>query len=211
MLRLKLSICISIILMALGSFAQSFEGIIKFKIYTPIDTIHYIYYEKGGIVKIEEYNLSNQIKNFIIIDLTNTKATTFYPERQVFYVAENYFSGNTSNYDIKIEKGKKMKEVAGIDCQEWHIKSKTQNIDATLYLSPSKYDFSKSLFPILQRRDKIFKYFMQFPELRGFLPMYASETGSAKSQRFAFEITSISEKVLLGSEFQFPTGFKKHE
>ncbi|MBA3900246.1 MAG: hypothetical protein H0X62_08575 [Bacteroidetes bacterium] len=211
MMRLKLIYCTFFILMAQSSIAQSFEGIIKFKFYTPIDTSHYIYYEKDGLVKIEEYTFDNRLKNFIVFDLKSMKATTFYPERQVFFVVDNYFSGNSGNYELKLEKGKKSKIYASKDCQEWIIKSKAQNVAATFYVMPSNYEFSKSLLPILQKKDKVFRYFMHFPELNGFLPMYVSEMGSGKNQRFAFEITSFGHQALLLSEFQFPKGYKLHE
>lgn len=211
MVQLKIFCSCIFFLLAFGSSSQSFEGIIEFKFYTPIDTIHFIYYEKDGMVKIEEFGFDKSMKSFLVIDLNSMKATTFYPERQVFFNVENYFSGNMGTYDLKLEKGKRPRHLINMECQEWVVKSKTQNMATVFYTHPYPYGLSESFLPIMQKKDKVFKYFQQFPELKGLLPIFAMETGPGKNQRFAFEIISIVKETLEPSEFHFPHGYRRHE
>jgi hypothetical protein len=206
----SLTYCL-LVLLAPTAAAQAFEGIIELNFYTPIDTSHYKYYLKDGKARIEEYTFDKRLKSISFINESDRQTTTFYPERQV-YLSSTTPSINTQNTkNLRLEKGKKTKVIAGYECQEWIAKSKLHNFMVVYYVPSEIILLPPSLQQFFQKKDKIFSYQQHFEELKDKMPLFAIEIDMKKNPRISVEVTSVAAKLLDASYFELPLGYKKLE
>ncbi|HET6242923.1 MAG: DUF4412 domain-containing protein [Bacteroidetes bacterium] len=192
------------------SFAQSFEGLIESRKISPIDTVHFIFYIKEDKIRIDQIGYDKKIEEITLVNLSDFKSKSLNPIRMLLTDIE---SAPTKEFvkiqNVSVSKGKKIKTIAGYQCQEWVVVKKEQNIQITYFLAKDNFFFFEKMLISLNRKDKLSTFYQQLPETTNAFPFYAIEADLKGKPTNIFEVTGITKKSLDHSLFHIPEGYKR--
>ena len=192
------------------SLAQGFEGILDFRKYSPSDTTHYKYYIKEGNVRVEEINKKGEIVGIMLVLPKINSVRALSPERKMYMEVPN---NNTPTFKgtPEIQKTKLTKEIAGVKCTQWRIKSADDKTEITYWIAKGGYDFFIPLIKTLNRKDKLSYYFLNIPENEGVFPFEAEERSLTRDLRSMLKVDNITKQKLDNKIFSIPADYKKYE
>ena len=117
-------ITVAVVLMltcALGTMAQAFEGVIEFKKASTLDTTSYIYYVKGGMVRIDEIGArSHKVEGTFLINLDAKTMKSLNHERKL-YMDQATPSTPVMKGTCAVKKGTNVKNIQGYKCNEYIV------------------------------------------------------------------------------------------
>jgi hypothetical protein len=195
--------------LGLSSLFAQFEGIIEFdKI--KAETTRYSYAVKGDKVRIEETSPDGEIKGIMIIDLTKEKVTALSPERKLYMDATNKRIAPAIKPEIN--KTKNTKKIQGYNCTEWIVKYGAEDTEISYWVTPSgEFDFFNKMLVVLNRKDKLSKYFLSVPGHEDMFTLDGVEKTIDGSIRTELRITSIEKKTLEDKLFTIPKEYQQFE
>jgi hypothetical protein len=111
----------------------------------------------------------------------------------------------------EIQKTKLTKEIAGVKCTQWRIKSADDKTEITYWIAKGGYDFFIPLIKTLNRKDKLSYYFLNIPENEGVFPFEAEERSLTRDLRSMLKVDNITKQKLDNKIFTIPADYKKYE
>lgn len=208
MKKLLTSIALITLFTISSGFAQ-FRGVIEFeKIKT--ETTKYSYSVKGNKVRIDETDPDGLVKGIMIVDLSKSTVTALSPERKLYMDATNKRIAPLIKPEIT--KTKNEKTINGFKCTEWIVKYSQENTQISYWVSPETgFDFFEKLIKVLNRKDKLSKYFIAIPGNENVFPVNAVEKNMDGTIKTELKITKIDKKELPDSLFDIPKDYQKFE
>ena len=208
MKKLMTSIVI-IALFSITSVFSQFQGVIDFeKIKT--ETTRYSYSVKGNKVRIDETATDGSLKGIMIVDLSKSTVTALSPERKLYMDATNKRIAPLIKPEITKTKNKKT--INGFECTEWIVKYSQENTQISYWVSPETgFDFFEKLIKVLNRKDKLSKYFIAIPGNNAVFPVNAVEKNMDGTIKTELKIAKIVKKELSDSIFDIPKDYQKFE
>ncbi len=208
MKKLLTSIALITLFSISSGFAQ-FRGVIEFeKIKT--ETTKYSYSVKGNKVRIDETDPDGLVKGIMIVDLSKSTVTALSPERKLYMDATN--KRIPPLIKPEITKTKNEKTINGFKCTEWIVKYSQENTQISYWVSPeTEFDFFAKLIKVLNRKDKLSKYFIAIPNNETVFPVNAIEKNIDGTIKTELKITKIDKKELPDSLFDIPKDYQKFE
>ncbi|MBL4625612.1 MAG: DUF4412 domain-containing protein [Flavobacteriales bacterium] len=208
MKKLLASLLLVAIFSISSAFAQ-FQGIIEFeKIKT--ETTKYSYSVKGNKVRIDETGADGSIKGVMIVNLDKETVIALSPERKLYMDATNKRIAPVIKPTITKTENKKT--INGFECTEWIVKYAQENTQISYWVSSETgFDFFIKLIAILNRKDRLSKYFITIPEYETVFPVNAVEKNMDGTIKTELKITKIDKKELPDSLFEIPKDYQKFE
>ena len=202
----------SIVIIALFSITSvfsQFQGVIDFeKIKT--ETTRYSYSVKGNKVRIDETATDGSLKGIMIVDLSKSTVTALSTERKLYRDATNKRIAPLIKPEITKTKNKKT--INGFECTEWIVKYSQENTQISYWVSPETgFDFFEKLIKVLNRKDKLSKYFIAIPGNNAVFPVNAVEKNMDGTIKTELKIAKIVKKELSDSIFDIPKDYQKFE
>ncbi|MCC7051585.1 MAG: DUF4412 domain-containing protein [Bacteroidia bacterium] len=195
---------------AQSSYSQGFEGVMDFRKYSPTDTVHYKYYIKDGNVRIEEINRKGELSGIMLVLPKINSVRALNPDRKMYMDVPNnnapVFKG-----EPEITKTKLTKDINGIKCTQWRIKSAEEKTEATYWVAKGDYDFFIPMLKTLNRKDKLSYYFLSIPENQGLFPFEGEERSVTRELKNSVKVDQIAKKKLDNKIFSIPADYKKYE
>ena len=205
---LAASLCLSAM-----AVAQSYEGIIEFKMETNKDTTTNIYYVKGNDVKLDQIGRkSGKVEGSFVFNLNTKEIKYVNPTRKVW-------GEHKSETDPVIKgtcvssKGTGTKTIQGIKCTEYKVKNAEENTEITYWIASGKYDFFVPMVKVWNRKDKQSIYFNQLKDLpKGAMPLLSEEKQVSDGKLISkLEVSKISKGGVDASKLAIPAEYKKFE
>jgi hypothetical protein len=208
MKNLIASIVLIMVLISTSAFAQ-FQGVIEFeKIKT--ETTKYSYSVKGDKVRIEETGADGSVKGVEIVDLKKETVIALSPERKLYMDVTN--KRVVPIIKPEIIKTENKKTINGFECTEWIVKYAIEYTQISYWVSTETgFDFFTKLITVLNRKDKLSKYYTAVPDYHSVFPVNAVEKNLDGTVKIELRITNIEKKELPDSLFEIPEGFQKFE
>ena len=195
---------------AFGGYAQ-FNGTVYFKKIKDGVESEFIYYVKDDRVRIEEKDSQGNVKGIMLVDLTKETVTAISPQRKLYMDATN--KRQQPVVKPKIEKTKNEKTVAGYKCMQWNAYYPQEDAEITYWVSEDRsFDFFDDLLKVLNRKDKIARYFLTIKDIEGRFPMEGIEKSLTDGkERMRLVITTVKKEKLDDKLFEIPEGYQKFE
>lgn len=208
MKRLFISFSVLVLVSTSSVFAQ-FEGIIEFnKIKT--ETTKYSYAVKGNKVRVEETSPDGSLKGIMLVDLANETVTALSPERKLYMDATNKRIPPPSKTEVNKTTNKKTFE--GLECSEWVVSSTAEGTEISYWVLPGNdFEFFDKLLRVINRKDKLSKYFLSIPNHENRFTMAAIEKDMEGNVKAELRVTSLKRKTIDASVFEIPKDYQKFE
>ncbi len=192
-----------------GARAQSFEGVIEFKKMSTIDTTTYIYYVKGGNVRIDEIGTkSHKVEGSFLIDLDAKTMKSLNHDRKL-YMDQEKPTVPVIKGTCVAKKGTVVKNLQGYKCNEYTVTNTEEATVITYYLADGKFTFFERLLRQLNRKEKSSEYFLEIKDVKNVFPMLSVQTDMSGKETGRLEVTKISNKPIDTSMFEVPKGYNK--
>lgn len=191
-----------------NSVFSQFEGIIKFEKYKN-DTTQYMYHIKGKQIRITEYGPDGSEKGIQLVDIEKKTVIALSPDRKLYMDASN--SKDAVLVNPQVTKTTNKKKVAGIECTEWIAKSEKDNTVISYWVGGNNFDFFVPLLQVLNRKDRLSKYFLEVPDNRNIFPLLGEERSLDGTHKTTLKALVVEQKKLDQSLFEIPKGFQKFE
>ncbi|MFH1005829.1 MAG: DUF4412 domain-containing protein [Bacteroidota bacterium] len=192
-------------------FAQSFEGTIEFKKQTFTDTVNYVYYIKGDMVRIDEIGSKfKKVEGSFIVDIKSNKMFSMSHERKL-YSEQSPGTPAVINGKPEVTKTKNIKTLQGYKCTEYIVKNEEEKVEVSYWVANGKFDFFSDLLKTLNRKDKSSVYFQQITDTKGMFPFLSSQKNSEGKEETRLEVTKIQKKIIDANTFEIPKNYQKFQ
>lgn len=201
-----------IVLPSLVLKAQTpFEGIIKFQKTKGEEITKYTYFIKGNSVRIDEFGPDGTtIKGIMLIDSEKGVVTALSPDRKLYMDASNNKPG--TKIAPKVTKTSNKKKIKGYDCTEWVVSSDQEETSISYWvIDEAKFPFFETLLKTLNRKDRLSKYWLEVPGIKGKFTMIGTEKAKDGSKRTELEVIEMEEKKVEATVFEIPKDYVKFE
>lgn len=209
----KITLIIANIFLCVFCSAQSFEGIIEFKMETSKDTTTNMYYVKSNIIKLDQIGQrSGKVEGSFVFDLKSNEVKFVNPIRKVWGEHKSDLPAEINGTCV-IVKGTNTKVIQGLKCTEYIVKNDAENTQVTYWVTSSKYDFFIPLVKLWNRKDKQSVYFNQIKDLaKGSMPMLSEEKQISDSKLISrLEVSKITKTSIDDSRLSIPADYRKFD
>lgn len=205
------SVFFSTLLFSFISMSAQFEGVIKFDKKKGTEITKYIYYVKGKQVRIDEFGPDGTtVKGIMLINTEKGSVTALSPDRKLFMDASN--DKPAVKVNPKVTKTTNKKKIKGVDCTEWTATSDLEETTISYWvIDQANYSFFEPLLRTLNRKDRLSKYWVELPEIKGKFTMVGVEKSKDGSERTRLEVSELTEKKMDDSLFSIPKDYVKFE
>jgi len=205
---MKAVLIFGLLIISLTSFA--FEGEFKLLRQNLYDTSTIIYYVKGDLIRIEEYNINNRLIKSYLINQKDQKIYSLNSSKKMFKeIPYHQVKESISDQSIKIIKTENTKVINGIVCEQWRARNTSKNTEITYWVSPKNPVLPAKFLSLFSTSNNIIDFYMSIPENNGFTPFYIIERTLVRNERESIKISAITSKPLADNLFIVPSGYKK--
>ena len=193
--------------------AQSFEGIVEFRMETSKDTTTNMYYVKDNTVKLDQIGRrSGKVEGSFIFNLTSNEIKFVNPIRKVWGEHKSDLPAEIKGTCVVV-KGTNTKVIQGLKCTEYIVKNQDENTQVTYWITGSKYDFFIPLIKLWNRKDKQSVYFNQIKDLpKGSMPLLSEEKQISDSKLVSkLEVSKITKSTVDEAKLTIPTDYRKFD
>ena len=185
-----------------GNNNQNFNGIITQEKTTMFDTVKSIFYVCDSIVRIENFDKNQKLKDVYIYYLNKNeyyiindklKKYKFAKIPKINYSRKNIIKTRTSKY-INDKK-----------CFLWKIKQ--DNKIFSYWVTGREYNFFYKICNLYYRRNKTISSFAS-TDIKGIMPMISEERTKLRKIISRIEITNIEPATIDKSVFEIPKSYK---
>jgi len=196
-------------LLSFSAQAQ-FEGVIEFEKNVGSVHVNYRYFVKGDNIRIEEVAGDGAVEGIQLIDLGAKKMYAISPEQKLYMEAPN--RRPAADFDVKVEKTGKTKEMNGEKCEKIIVSSVTKDRKIIYWVAKGDYNFFKTMLVALNRKENQSLFFQKIKGIDGYFPMLSQEY-ILSSNRLVSELktTLVKNQTNESSLFEIPAGYKKFE
>lgn len=205
------SVLVVMFTFSLSLVAQSFEGMIEFKKASATDTTNYIYYVKGDKVRIDEIgSKSHKVEGTFLVDVA-AKTMNFLNHDRKLYGDQPTPAAPVITGTCQVKKGQEVKTLQNFKCTQYTVTNNEEGVIINYWLADGKFTFFEKLLRQMNRKDKSAVYFLQIPDIKNSFPMLSVQTDLSGKETGRLEVTKITKKEILPSQFEIPKGYNKFE
>lgn len=205
----KFSILTLLYFIVLGSIQAQFEGVIYFnKVHN--ETTEYTFTVKGSKMRIENFGKDGKLLGVDLIDFEAGTVIAMSPERKLYYDAK---TKPGTAVKPTIEKTNNKKTILGYECTEWTAKIPLEDTEISYWVTDKSagFTFFDEMLDVLNRKDKLAKYFMAIPDNKDVFPLIGEERDSDGKVRTKLVTTKIEPKSVDESLFVIPDDYQEYE
>lgn len=204
------SLLFSTFIMLAFTLNAQFEGVINFKKQKGSEITNYTYYIKGKNVRIDEFGPEGAIKGIMLIDTEKDVVTALSPDRKLYMDATN--NKPPVKVNPKVTKTSQKKKIGDYNCTEWVVLSKEEGTIVSYWvIDEADFPFFEAMLRTLNRKDRLSKYWLEVPGIKGKFTMMGTEKSMDGQTRVTLEVTSMEEKSVEDSVFEIPSNYVKFE
>ena len=144
---LRKSLCLPVLIMlAVASFGQEFEGSIAFVKKSYYDTTHLNYYIKKNRIRIDKYNRQGgQLIETLLVNLEKETVTALHPEKKLYRPLSVAPECQTSKSDYEVKKTGNFRRINGHKCYQWRVRNEKLNTEIAYWVTKIQFDFYDDL------------------------------------------------------------------
>ncbi|KAB2868517.1 MAG: DUF4412 domain-containing protein [Bacteroidales bacterium] len=204
----KILILLIVLPISALSNIDNFEGKIKIIKEGAYDTSKIEVSVKNEIVRIDEFNSSNQIVRSYLVDLAKKRLYALSLKEKLYSeIPLNKSSGSALNPEIT--KTQNSMNINGENCYQWRVKDKSRNSEVTFWVTQKDLSFLKALVGILNRSQTPLTILGQFPQVNGYIPLMAVDRTLLRKLKESARIVDIKQQKLPDSIFIIPRDFQE--
>lgn len=196
----------SIIDYTIGNWADKkrpFNGLIISKRITKYDTVKTFFYVSDTIVRIDEFNINNNIMNTLIYDFNKKEYCVLNDKvKKVKFIKIK--KHNTTIINIK--KTKMFKYINGYKCFLW--KYKLDNKIYSHWVTGKNFEFFTKLKCLYFHKDNLLSTFSLSADIDGVMPMLSEERTKLRGIIKVNKIIKIEEKCFDKSIYEIPKDYE---
>lgn len=206
---LRKSLCLPVLIMlAVASFGQEFEGSIAFVKKSYYDTTHLNYYIKKNRIRIDKYNRQGgKLIETLLVNLDKETVTALHPEKKLYRPLSVVPECQTSKSDYEVKKTGNFRRINGHKCYQWRVRNEKLNTEIAYWVTKIQFDFYDDLLKLLQRTERTYRFYMQIPDKDGYFPMLTVERTLLRDERERLEVKNIARDKISESLFKIPEDF----
>lgn len=185
--------------------AQDFEGIIEFKLQEGSKQETSVWYVKGDMVRIDEFEPGTRILKGCY--LINTKENS---AKYLDHTAKTWTSV------IVTEEKRPMSTVEEVDStlefqsyKATKYNVKTDSLQMSYWLNHGKFGFFTPALTFIAHKNVYYKYYWHLPSTDNAMPMLVTKKNSAGVETGRLEVTRIDKRVIDANLFNVPVGYKQ--
>ena len=207
----KLFFCFFFLSCAWLKGLAQFEGVIAFRKITGSDTVQYVYYVKGNLVRIDELTKHTGIvSGSLIANLDKSSIVSLNRERKIFMDYKPTGAAPVG-FQPQVTPLESVAAVAGVKCKGFELKNPTDGTVVTYSIGSNNCGFVKKLLALLQRKDKISVYFQLLKEANDGFPFLAVMKDAAGKVDTRLEVTQFTAKSIDAGLFAIPADFQPYK
>lgn len=188
-----------------------FEGSITFVMQTFSDTIRYTYHVKGHLVRFDELDDCEVPHNCLLFNLKEKTITAISPIRKLYMDIPLKPYVNKENDNFEVIKSKNNKKIQGYKCYQWRVKNKSQNTEIAYWVVDDGFIFFEEVLKLWNRSEKHARYFLQIPEITGYMPMSSTERSLLRDKRMLLTVVRVEKKEMDNEIFKIPEEFQSYD
>lgn len=209
----KIALILANIFLCVFGYAQTFEGIVEFKMETTKDTTTNMYYVKSNVIKLDQIGRrSGKVEGSFVFDLTSNEVKFVNPIRKVWGEHKSDLPAEIKGSCV-VTKGAGNKVIQGLKCAEYIVKNEAENTIVTYWITIGKFDFFVPLVKLWNRKDKQSIYFNQIKDLaKGSMPMLSEEKQISDSKLISrLEVSKITKTSIDEAKLSIPADYRKFD
>ncbi|MDH3382340.1 MAG: DUF4412 domain-containing protein [Flavobacteriaceae bacterium] len=194
--------------------SNSFEGSIKFVQKTLNDTNYYTYHIQGNRVKLDVHENCNNctgLETSMIFDLEKKTIKALNPSRKMYINVPPKPYIEPSSKSFKIIKSNNNKKIMGYKCYQWRVKNVEDNTEISYWVAEDNFMFYEELLHLWNRSEKHAVYFLQIPDIDGYLYMLSVERTTLRDKKMSLEVVEIVKKPIDKSIFEIPANYQSYD
>lgn len=206
-MRNYLFICF-LIIAKLSGYSQDFEGRFYLEKKTLSDTTFLTYSIKSNNIRIDEFDKYRRPTQSFIINIAEKSIVVINPSKKLFTNIQPRPINEISTNELEVIKSDNWRFINGYKCYQWRIKNRGQNTEISYWVPNDKFSFFDDMVKAWNSSDKNLAFFLQIPELQGYMPMEAVERTLLRDEKCRLEVLDISKAKIDDSIFQIPDNYK---
>lgn len=209
----KIKLLVATLSLSVMAIAQSFEGVIEFRMETSKDTTTNIYYVKGNDVKLDQIGRkSGKVEGSFVFNTQTNEIKFVNPVRKVWGEHKSETAPVIKGTCVST-KGTATKMIQGQKCTEYTVKNTEENTQISYWIASGKYDFFAPLVKAWNRKDKQSIYFNQIKDLpKGAMPLLSEERLISDGKLISkLEVSKITKGGIDASKLAIPADYKRFE
>ncbi len=208
-LRKSLSLFV-LLLIAIASVANHFEGQITFVRKSFYDTTYLQYYIKQDRIRIDKYEeKGGPLIQTLLVDLEKETVTAVNPEKKLYRPLNISSGGSGKKSHFEVIKTNNFRRIKGIKCYQWRVRNEKLNSEIAYWVTKKRFGFFDDLFDLLKRTERTYHFFSQIPGNEGYFPMLAVERTLLRDERERLEVKNINRNKLSESLFIIPDNYRE--
>lgn len=205
-MRYFLLICITVLYCQIQ--AQSFEGRFYLERKTLSDTTFLTYSIKSQNIRVDEYDKYRRLTRSLLINLAEKSVIAVNPSKKLYTNITPRPMLEVDETELQVVKSDNWRYINGYKCFQWRVKNKGQNTEISYWVPTDKFTFFDEMIKAWNSSDKNFAFFMQIPELQGYMPMESVERTLLRDEKCRIEVLDVSETKIDDSIFEIPQTYK---
>lgn len=205
---LRIYLVLLIIFNSAALTAQDFEGAIYVKKKDLNDTMNLIYTVKGKLIRVDEMDNQNSIKQSLIIDVSNKRIVAIDPQKKLYRLLPTEKAISRRPNDLVIKKSTNYKVINGYKCFQWRVKSVPLNTEVSYWIPEASFSFFSDMLLMLNSSERSLHFFMMLPLSDGLMPMLAVERTLLRKEKKRYRVTKVLPQTVKDSLFKVPDDYQ---
>lgn len=202
---LSLLLCV---LVAFSALAQ-FEGTIDFTRTKGDKVTKYRYYVQGNAIRIEEYSSSGDVVNIMLVDADESFCVAINTARKMW--KDSYSNKERAAGDVEVSKTTETQQVQGYKCTKYVVINNTNGSEVHYWVGGSDFDFFGPTLKVMNRKDKLARYFQALGDTNGAFPIIGEEYDADGNLLMRLEVTAFTPGEVANELFEIPEGYQELE
>ncbi len=202
-------VALTIFSVSLGLSAQDFEGIIEFKKQEGSNVENMVWYVKGDLVRVDQFEPKSRILKSALLINTKDSSVTFIDhhakthQRNVASMTPSILMG------CVIEETKNSKEMLTYKTSEYTVKLPGDTANYSYWISSGKFGFFKTAAWLFGSTNNYFNYYWALEPKSGTMPMLVTKSNAKGEETGRLEVTRVDKKAIDEKLFSIPAEYKE--
>lgn len=193
---------------SLGLSAQEFEGMIEFKKQEGKRIDNSVWYVKGDLVRVDEFEPGTRILKGC--RLINTKdQTAKYLDHKAKTWTEMILTMSDAPQGVTVSESKNTKEILTYKTSEYMMRFPVDTMQLNYWVNFGKFGFFRPALKFMAFDNVFYEYYWQLPAKDNMMPMLVTRTNAKGEETGRLEVTRIDKKVIDAKLFDIPAGYSE--
>jgi len=196
------------LLFTLGTAAQDFEGMIEFKKQEGTSIENTVWYVKGDLVRIDEFEPGSRLLKSARIINTKDSSVTYIDHRAKTYKSNTPAITPVIPVGCTVTETKNTKELQIYKTTEFTLKTPGDSANYSFWMTSGKFAFFKTAAWLYGADNSYIKYYWALDPKAGSMPMLVTRSNPSGVETGRFEVTRIEKRSLDANLFVVPADYK---